>query len=166
MLLNISCVQMTGESQNKDHMTNSSGCKVPEQINKYATDSVNFILAEVALWEGDYLNNSIHLLSDNGEVKRIKNTSLPEGNNLFDSDMQDFFQVENVKHQEFKKYLKQLLSKDVDDTYTTPENLKVSGGTNVYVYVHMGQEEKWICFEPESSDLLKEIRARFAQMFE
>lgn len=161
---------------NKNHETinkeinsidNRTECLVPAEIKSYIDSNTIFIYALISCHKVDYLANNLYKLNTPNNFKRISNTKLPDTDEAFESKpkMYDTTVPENnVK--DFRNYLELLDKSKLESWYKTPEDISVSGGVNTFIFYRTSNSEKWICFEPESSILAKEILREFDKIFQ
>src|SRR6056297_1440958 len=99
-LASTSCIH----SNNKGEILNAAKMKtekaknkftIPEEIRENIDSSIVFAIAEIGTWEGDYIGNSLLVLTKDKKVKRIKNNKLPEKGYLFCSGLSDFYTTGN-----------------------------------------------------------------------
>ncbi|MBN1251004.1 MAG: hypothetical protein JXA16_02640 [Bacteroidales bacterium] len=150
---------------NKQKANKNVELLIPDEINNKIDKTVVFAIANIGLWDGDYIGNTLYVLYKNKKVKRISNNKLPENGSLFCTELQNYFDVDSIKYNTFINYLLNLSDTINTFEYKMPEDLDVSGGSMNYVYINVEKPGFWISFEPESSVLLSKIETSFDNQF-
>lgn len=138
---------------------------IPEEINIKINQTVVFAFADIGTWDGDYIGNTLYVLYETGNIKRISNMELPELGKLFCTELIDYHKADSLKYDAFFNYLLNLTDLRYNNEFTTPDDLDVSGGSLYYVYINVEEPGFWISFEPESSNLIPKIQEEFDKLF-
>jgi hypothetical protein len=146
------------------HMDNSAVQLVPHEILEIIDSTVAFAIVSTGTWKGDYLSNKIMMVDNKGSFFRLENTSLPGDNKYFNASPKKYHVFTKAGVQKLNNYLEFLLSAEVKSKYLTPENIKISGGMNHYVYVNYKETKRWIFFEPGAA-LIDDIEKKLDSLF-
>jgi len=146
------------------HMDNSAVQLVPHEILDIIDSTVVFAIVSTGTWKGDYLSNKIMMVDNKGSFFRLENISLPGDNKYFNASPKKYHVFTKAGVQKLNNYLEFLLSADVKVKYRTPENIKISGGMNHYVYVNYKGTKRWIFFEPGAA-LIDDIKKKLDSLF-
>lgn len=165
------CTQNETNNDNKSLNLNTNktmiqdSVNVPDEVKIKATKNILFIIASIARQNIDFNANSMYILDDNFMFTRIKNNenSSPK---LFGAKCDVFnSKVDSIKCNDFINYLNSFDLTTIKQVYKTSDNVDIKGGSDYYVFMKNSSGYVWLCFEPESGDLINEIQKRFNMIF-
>lgn len=165
-LLQIGCLQNKNAQKNEipkiESMNEKINFIVPEDIKKFIESTTVFAIANISSDGIENMANDMFLLDEKKVFIRIENEEYPVGENLF-SDELDIYKTDitDNSYVQFLKYLDSINTPDLITEYNTPEELRVMGGMKHFVYIKTKSSTKWLCFESESGDFIKEINKEF-----
>jgi hypothetical protein len=165
--MQIGCLQNKNAQKNEipkiESMDEKINCIVPEDIKKFIESTTVFAIANISSDGVENMANDMFLLDEQKVFIRIENEEYPEGENLFFSDELDIYKTDINENNYFRflKYLDSINTPNLITEYNTPEELSVMGGMKHFVYIKTKSSTKWLCFEPESGDFIKEINKEF-----
>lgn len=170
-VLQLTCSQNKSTQSNKtlnNHSMNQKGnCNVPAEIIEFIDSTTVFALAGISSDGIENMANDLFLLNKNKTFIRIENEAYPEDGQLFSSDLDKYeTNVADENFNQFISFLESVNTVDLNTEYKTPEDLRVNGGMRYFVFIKTKIGEKWLCFEPESGDFIKEIKDHFNKIFD